>query len=154
MTSKTVFTSFMVVPLSMSIIHLCTISSVSWLLQFKVESTTNLCIFYFQSVTVSILLVFALSFPREIERMSSGLDILSGSLRVRNGTFKGSRNVNSVKHCRSDEVKACPSVMSPETKRLLPPNTETVQTKPFPIRGKLIESGVTLLTKFQLSLLY
>ncbi|KAF7269755.1 hypothetical protein GWI33_017211 [Rhynchophorus ferrugineus] len=34
-----------------------------------------------------------------------------------------------------EEVKACPSVMSPETKRLLPPNTETVQTKPFPIRG-------------------
>lgn len=67
--------------------------------------------------------------------MSSGLDVLSGSLRVRNGTFSKSKNYNNVKNCRIEEVKACPSVMSPETKRLLPPNTETVQTKPFPIRG-------------------
>ncbi|CAG9761166.1 unnamed protein product [Ceutorhynchus assimilis] len=68
--------------------------------------------------------------------MSSGLDVLSGSLRVRNSTFKSPKNLNNVKNCRNDEVKACPSVMSPETKRLLPPNTETVQTKPFPIRGE------------------
>ncbi|KAI8437148.1 hypothetical protein MSG28_010497 [Choristoneura fumiferana] len=26
--------------------------------------------------------------------------------------------------------------MSPETKRLLPPNTETIMTKPFPVRGE------------------
>ncbi|XP_019766645.2 6-phosphofructo-2-kinase/fructose-2,6-bisphosphatase isoform X2 [Dendroctonus ponderosae] len=68
--------------------------------------------------------------------MSSGLDVLSGSLRVRNSTYKGSRSVNNLKNCRNDEVKSCPSVMSAETKRLLPPNTETVQTKPFPIRGE------------------
>lgn len=67
--------------------------------------------------------------------MSSGLDVLSGSLRVRNSSRIGSglcKNFN----CKISEVRSCPSVMSPETKRLLPPNTETVQTKPFPIRGK------------------
>ncbi|CAH0555930.1 unnamed protein product [Brassicogethes aeneus] len=67
--------------------------------------------------------------------MSSGLDVLSGSLRVRNSTTAVGpvKNVN----CKVvSEVKSCPSVMSPETKRLLPPNTETVQTKPFPIRGE------------------
>lgn len=143
----------------MSLCHsfiLCNINlSVIITIQGRIDDKLqNLCIFYFYSQSVSILLVFALILRREIERMSSGLDILSGSLRVRNGTFKGSRNVNSVKHCRSDEVKACPSVMSPETKRLLPPNTETVQTKPFPIRGKLIKSRVILLIKFELSLLY
>lgn len=63
--------------------------------------------------------------------MSSAAVIVSGSLRMRNsnsgcGEFYG---VN--------EVKLCPSVMSPETKRLLPPTTETVPTKPFPIRGEL-----------------
>ncbi|XP_028128952.1 6-phosphofructo-2-kinase/fructose-2,6-bisphosphatase isoform X2 [Diabrotica virgifera virgifera] len=65
--------------------------------------------------------------------MSSGLDVLSGSLRVRNNRIGSAcKNYN----CKISEVKACPSVMSPETKRLLPPNTETVQTKPFPIRGE------------------
>ncbi|XP_061716692.1 6-phosphofructo-2-kinase/fructose-2,6-bisphosphatase isoform X3 [Cydia pomonella] len=34
------------------------------------------------------------------------------------------------------ELNQCPSVMSPETKRLLPPTTETIMTKPFPIRGE------------------
>nr|CAI5862522.1 unnamed protein product [Callosobruchus analis] len=66
--------------------------------------------------------------------MSIGLDVLSGSLRVRNSTCIGAgpyKNYN----CKISEVKSCPSVMSPETKRLLPPNTETVQTKPFPIRA-------------------
>lgn len=53
----------------------------------------------------------------------------SGSLRVRCGPYE---------YCRTNEVRVCPSVMSPETKRLLPPTTETVQTKPFPIRGKTI----------------
>ncbi|KAG5895976.1 hypothetical protein JTB14_027976 [Gonioctena quinquepunctata] len=68
--------------------------------------------------------------------MSSGLDVfLSGSLRLRNSTCNGTgpyKNINR----KNNEVKSCPSVMSPETKRLLPPNTETVQTKPFPIRGE------------------
>lgn len=67
--------------------------------------------------------------------MSSGLDVLSGSLRVRNSTCVGRGSYNTY-NCKASEVKACPSVMSPETKRLLPPNTETVQTKPFPIRGE------------------
>lgn len=68
--------------------------------------------------------------------MSSGLDVLSGSLRVRNSSCIGSGPYNKNFNYKISEVKSCPSVMSPETKRLLPPNTETVQTKPFPIRGK------------------
>lgn len=60
---------------------------------------------------------------------SNNLELTNGSLRVRNGTL----NQDEKK-----EVQECPSVMSPETKRLLPPNTETVQTKPFPIRGKVL----------------
>ncbi|XP_025836228.1 6-phosphofructo-2-kinase/fructose-2,6-bisphosphatase [Agrilus planipennis] len=56
-----------------------------------------------------------------------------GSLRVRNSNFVGSGPYD---YDKVREVRACPSVMSPETKRLLPPNTETVQTKPFPIRGE------------------
>lgn len=74
--------------------------------------------------------------------MSSGLDVLSGSLRVRNSTCIGSGPYNKNCNYKISEVKSCPSVMSPETKRLLPPNTETVQTKPFPIRGKLFEKNV------------
>ncbi|KAF2884529.1 hypothetical protein ILUMI_21645 [Ignelater luminosus] len=61
------------------------------------------------------------------------MDVLSGSLRVRNSNFIGSGSYDC---CKVSEVRSCPSVMSPETKRLLPPNTETVQTKPFPIRGE------------------
>lgn len=34
------------------------------------------------------------------------------------------------------EIKKCPSVMSEKTKKMLPPNSNTIQTKPFPIRGK------------------
>lgn len=41
------------------------------------------------------------------------------------------------KRINNSDLWLCPSVMSPETKRLLPPTTETIQTKPFPIRGKL-----------------
>ncbi|KAL3268381.1 hypothetical protein HHI36_007497 [Cryptolaemus montrouzieri] len=62
----------------------------------------------------------------------SSLDLMNGSLRVRNGTHGKDQNFS-----KKMEVKGCPSVMSPETKRLLPPNTETVQTKPFPIRELL-----------------
>lgn len=61
------------------------------------------------------------------------MDVLSGSLRVRNSSYVGSGSYDC---CKVSEMRSCPSVMSPETKRLLPPNTETVQTKPFPIRGE------------------
>lgn len=37
-----------------------------------------------------------------------------------------------------NEIRLCPSVMSPETKKMLPPTTETIMTKPFPIRGESI----------------
>ncbi|XP_074026245.1 6-phosphofructo-2-kinase/fructose-2,6-biphosphatase isoform X2 [Leptinotarsa decemlineata] len=67
--------------------------------------------------------------------MSSGVDVLTGSLRVRHGNCNGTGQFKNINQ-KINEVKSCPSVMSPETKRLLPPNTETVQTKPFPIRGE------------------
>lgn len=66
------------------------------------------------------------------------MDVLSGSLRVRNSNYIGSGSYDCCS--KVSEVRSCPSVMSPETKRLLPPNTETVQTKPFPIRGNYIQN--------------
>lgn len=35
-----------------------------------------------------------------------------------------------------NEIQLCPSVMSERTKKMLPPNSERIQTKPFPIRGE------------------
>lgn len=82
--------------------------------------TVHVCAFKFsQSVTMS---------------SACCMDVINGgSLRVRNSNCVGSGPYD---YCKAKEVRACPSVMSPETKRLLPPNTETVQTKPFPIRGR------------------
>lgn len=60
----------------------------------------------------------------------------SGSLRLRNGNVCPGSGRSPLVSCKTSEMRSCTSVMSPETKRLLPPNTETVQTKPFPIRGK------------------
>ncbi|XP_063704058.1 6-phosphofructo-2-kinase/fructose-2,6-bisphosphatase [Culicoides brevitarsis] len=34
------------------------------------------------------------------------------------------------------EIQLCPSVMSEQTKKMLPPHSERIQTKPFPIRGE------------------
>ncbi|XP_060803208.1 6-phosphofructo-2-kinase/fructose-2,6-bisphosphatase isoform X2 [Amyelois transitella] len=59
------------------------------------------------------------------------MEIVNGSspsLRV--------RGVNVYSENNKRELILCPSVMSPETKRLLPPTTETIMTKPFPIRGE------------------
>ncbi|KAM3957123.1 6-phosphofructo-2-kinase/fructose-2,6-biphosphatase isoform 2-T2 [Aphomia sociella] len=58
------------------------------------------------------------------------MDVVNGSpsLRLRGGVY----NSDSKKY----ELNLCPSVMSPETQRLLPPTTETIMTKPFPIRGE------------------
>lgn len=80
--------------------------------------------------------VCAFKFSQSVVTMSSAccMDVINcGSLRVRNSNCVGSGPYD---YCKAKEVRACPSVMSPETKRLLPPNTETVQTKPFPIRGR------------------
>lgn len=53
----------------------------------------------------------------------------SPSLRLRGG-------VNSTSDSKKHEINQCTSDMSPETQRLLPPTTETIMTKPFPIRGE------------------
>lgn len=81
--------------------------------------------------------VWAFKFSQPVTMSSACcMDVINGgSLRVRNSNCVGSGPYD---YCKAKEVRACPSVMSPETKRLLPPNTETVQTKPFPIRGRRI----------------
>lgn len=52
---------------------------------------------------------------------------LLSSVRVSDYT-----RIRGGKLCKSD------SSMSPESKRHVPPTSDTIQTKPFPIRGKLI----------------
>ncbi|XP_055620738.1 6-phosphofructo-2-kinase/fructose-2,6-bisphosphatase isoform X2 [Toxorhynchites rutilus septentrionalis] len=54
------------------------------------------------------------------------------SLRVRTSSQSGKYNESTV----LSEIQLCPSVMSEDTKKMLPPTTETIQTKPFPIRGE------------------
>ncbi|GLV35990.1 6-phosphofructo-2-kinase [Carabus blaptoides fortunei] len=63
--------------------------------------------------------------------MSSAAVMVSGSLRMRSSNSGCGDSFYAM-----NEVILNPSVMSEETKRLLPPTTETVQTKPFPIRGE------------------
>ncbi|XP_055857355.1 6-phosphofructo-2-kinase/fructose-2,6-bisphosphatase 1 [Episyrphus balteatus] len=58
----------------------------------------------------------------------------SPSLRVR------TKSLNQLKKCTEvaaeSELHLCPSVMSEDTRKMLPPTSETVMTKPFPIRGE------------------
>ncbi|XP_021706730.1 6-phosphofructo-2-kinase/fructose-2,6-bisphosphatase isoform X1 [Aedes aegypti] len=56
----------------------------------------------------------------------------SRSLRVRTSSTSGKYNDGGP----ISEIQLCPSVMSEDTKKMLPPTTETIQTKPFPIRGE------------------
>lgn len=72
-------------------------------------------------------------------RKTNSTDTNNENIVINNVNIK---NKNS-KHCQtyeqqkfSSEVWLCTSVMSPETKRCVPPTTDTIQTKPFPIRGK------------------
>lgn len=53
------------------------------------------------------------------------MDMLSGSVRV----YDFYRNPGV-------KLFANNSSMSPETRRSVPPPTETIQTKPFPVRGE------------------
>lgn len=54
------------------------------------------------------------------------------SLRVRTSSQSGKYNEFAV----LNEIQLCPSVMSEDTRKMLPPTTETIQCKPFPIRGR------------------
>lgn len=62
----------------------------------------------------------------------------SPSLRLRTTTV-GNTKVKEI----SNEIQLCPSVMSEEVKKMLPPTSETVMTKPFPIRGERTINEVT-----------
>ncbi|CAH1154170.1 unnamed protein product [Phaedon cochleariae] len=70
--------------------------------------------------------------------MSSGLDFLSGSLRAPDSSCIGSGPYKNFNKHKINEVKSCPSELSPGTNRLLPPNKKRIQTKPFPIRGERV----------------
>uniref|UniRef100_A0A2M4ALU6 Uncharacterized protein n=1 Tax=Anopheles triannulatus TaxID=58253 RepID=A0A2M4ALU6_9DIPT len=59
--------------------------------------------------------------------------IASRSLRVRTSSQSGGRQAGEA----LNEIQLCPSAMSEGTRKMLPPTTETIQTKPFPIRGEL-----------------
>uniref|UniRef100_A0A336K5E0 CSON000405 protein n=1 Tax=Culicoides sonorensis TaxID=179676 RepID=A0A336K5E0_CULSO len=54
------------------------------------------------------------------------------SLRMRTNSRRLS---NSEEKQIKNEIQLCPSVMSEHTKKMLPPNSERIQTKPFPVRG-------------------
>uniref|UniRef100_A0A8W7P1R5 Uncharacterized protein n=1 Tax=Anopheles coluzzii TaxID=1518534 RepID=A0A8W7P1R5_ANOCL len=56
--------------------------------------------------------------------------IASRSLRVRTSSQSGGKQYGEA----LSEIQLCPSVMSEGTRKMLPPTTETIQTKPFPIR--------------------
>ncbi|KFB45119.1 hypothetical protein ZHAS_00013041 [Anopheles sinensis] len=58
--------------------------------------------------------------------------IASRSLRVRTSSQSGKQPGEVL-----SEIQLCPSVMSEGTRKMLPPTTETIQTKPFPIRGRI-----------------
>uniref|UniRef100_A0A182R1B9 Uncharacterized protein n=1 Tax=Anopheles farauti TaxID=69004 RepID=A0A182R1B9_9DIPT len=57
--------------------------------------------------------------------------IASRSLRVRTSSQSGGKQYGEA----LSEIQLCPSVMSEGTRKMLPPTTETIQTKPFPIRA-------------------
>ncbi|XP_022901218.1 6-phosphofructo-2-kinase/fructose-2,6-bisphosphatase 1 isoform X2 [Onthophagus taurus] len=60
-----------------------------------------------------------------------------GSLRVRTSSIsKSNGNNNGREYSDINDVISYPSVKSLDTVRKLPPTTETVLTKPFPIRGE------------------
>uniref|UniRef100_A0A182XFS0 Uncharacterized protein n=1 Tax=Anopheles quadriannulatus TaxID=34691 RepID=A0A182XFS0_ANOQN len=60
--------------------------------------------------------------------------IASRSLRVRTSSQSGGKQYGEA----LSEIQLCPSVMSEGTRKMLPPTTETIQTKPFPIRVRVL----------------
>ncbi|XP_030569694.1 6-phosphofructo-2-kinase/fructose-2,6-bisphosphatase 1 [Drosophila novamexicana] len=58
----------------------------------------------------------------------------SPSLRVRTTSLNQLKKTADL--AIENELHVCPSIMSDELRKLLPPTSETVMTKPFPIRGE------------------
>ncbi|XP_017089111.2 6-phosphofructo-2-kinase/fructose-2,6-bisphosphatase 1 isoform X1 [Drosophila bipectinata] len=58
----------------------------------------------------------------------------SPSLRVRTTSLNQLKKTADL--AIENELHVCPSVMSEELRKLLPPTSETVMTKPFPVRGE------------------
>lgn len=65
----------------------------------------------------------------------------SPSLRVRTTSLNQLKKTAEL--AIENELHVCPSVMSDELRKLLPPTSETVLTKPFPIRGERAINDVT-----------
>ncbi|XP_037930903.1 6-phosphofructo-2-kinase/fructose-2,6-bisphosphatase 1 isoform X2 [Teleopsis dalmanni] len=65
----------------------------------------------------------------------------SPSLRVRTTSLNQLKKTADL--VIENELHVCPSVMSDELRKLLPPTSETVMTKPFPIRGERAINDVT-----------
>lgn len=67
------------------------------------------------------------------------------SLRVRTSSQSGKYNEFAV----LNEIQLCPSVMSEDTRKMLPPTTETIQCKPFPIRGRWSQEEATTVLDYR-----
>ncbi|XP_017471942.1 PREDICTED: 6-phosphofructo-2-kinase/fructose-2,6-bisphosphatase [Rhagoletis zephyria] len=65
----------------------------------------------------------------------------SPSLRVRTTSLNQLKKTADL--AIENELHLCPSVMSDELRKLLPPTSETVMTKPFPVRGERAITDVT-----------
>lgn len=65
----------------------------------------------------------------------------SPSLRVRTTSLNQLKKTAEL--AIENELHVCPSVMPDELRKLLPPTSETVMTKPFPIRGERAISDVS-----------
>ncbi|XP_004525076.1 6-phosphofructo-2-kinase/fructose-2,6-bisphosphatase 1 isoform X1 [Ceratitis capitata] len=65
----------------------------------------------------------------------------SPSLRVRTTSLNQLKKTADL--AIENELHVCPSVMSDELRKLLPPTSETVMTKPFPVRGERAITDVT-----------
>uniref|UniRef100_A0A1B0A2U0 6-phosphofructo-2-kinase domain-containing protein n=1 Tax=Glossina pallidipes TaxID=7398 RepID=A0A1B0A2U0_GLOPL len=65
----------------------------------------------------------------------------SPSLRVRTTSLNQLKKTADINI--ENELHVCPSEMSDELRKLLPPTSETVMTKPFPIRGERAISDVS-----------
>ncbi|XP_039958947.1 6-phosphofructo-2-kinase/fructose-2,6-bisphosphatase 1 isoform X1 [Bactrocera tryoni] len=65
----------------------------------------------------------------------------SPSLRVRTTSLNQLKKTADL--AIGNELHVCPSVMSDELRKLLPPTSETVMTKPFPVRGERAITDVT-----------
>ncbi|XP_002070923.2 6-phosphofructo-2-kinase/fructose-2,6-bisphosphatase 1 [Drosophila willistoni] len=92
------------------------------------------------SSSASFTTVAAQALAKQLVRSVTATSIMdmpyntSPSLRVRTTSLNQLKKTADL--AIENELHVCPSVMSDELRKLLPPTSETVMTKPFPIRGE------------------